>query len=140
MVGRSFAPRSTPPLRGSRRVWMSGDIARFACSDVTVVDDSRLANSHWFSFRCASPMVGKLRSRSIVCIARGVWWCELHGQCPAPITTYRPDALVFARRWSVLVRNVVISKAAVNAVSEACVLYVFTVRFLLRWPKRRTAS
>ena len=51
-----------------------------------------------------------------------------------------PDASVIARRWSVLVRNVVVSKAAVNAVSDACMPYVFALRFSCPWPKRRTVS
>ena len=51
-----------------------------------------------------------------------------------------PDALVIARRCLGLVWNVVISKAAVNAVSDACVLYVFAVRFSHLWPKSRTVS
>ena len=51
-----------------------------------------------------------------------------------------PEALVIARRCLGLVWNVVISKAAVNAVSDACVLYVFAVRFSHLWPKSRTVS
>ncbi len=71
------------------RVLMSADSVRVACSDVTVVDDLRLANSHWFPFRDASLMVSELWSCLVVCISRDVLWCELLGQCPAPITTYR---------------------------------------------------
>ena len=122
------------------RVWMSGDSARVACNDVTVVDGLRLADSQQFSFRYASPMVSELRSRSIVCIACGVWLCKSCGQCPAPITTYRTGcfsdrAALFGFGW-----NVVISKAAVNAVSDACELHTFAVRFSHPRPKRRTAS